>query len=97
MGTIDFQPALDHAARYVAELHETPTLLVVYATGAGAGLQQLLWAQPGASKTLLEAQFPYSREALIDLLGEEPAQYCSREAAIRMAVAAHARCRELAI
>ncbi len=98
MGTINFGPALELAARYVAELHEEdPTLIVIYATGAGAGLQQLFWAQPGASRTLLDAQFPYSREALVDLIGTEPEQYCSQDTAIRMAVAAEARCRELAI
>ncbi|MDO8622198.1 MAG: hypothetical protein Q7R80_03115, partial [bacterium] len=97
MGTLDFRPALEQAERSVAELHASPHRLVVYATGAGAGVQSLLWEQPGASATLLDAQFPYSRDALMDLLGAEPQQYCSQETAIRMAIAAHARCRELAI
>jgi len=97
MGTINFGPTLEQAARAVAGLHERPDCVVVYATGAGAGIQTLLWEQPGASATLLDAQFPYARDALVDLLGEEPQQYCSQETAIRMAVAARARCRELAI
>ncbi|MBI4142739.1 hypothetical protein HY480_02605 [Candidatus Uhrbacteria bacterium] len=81
----------------IAELHGHPVMVVVTCTGAGAGLQNLLWRPPGASATILEARFPYATHALVDVVGFEPEQFCSRETAIALAVASYARARELAI
>lgn len=81
----------------IAQLHQLPPLVVTYVTGGGAGIQNLLVRVPGASQTLLDARFPYGREAIADLIGDAPQQFCSNDVAIRLAVAAHARARELAI
>src|SRR6185369_2016869 len=61
----------------------------VIATGAGAGLQQLLWEVPGSSAYLSGATFPYSEEEQAELLGFMPEHFCSEEAAIDLASAAY--------
>ena len=72
-----------------------PPQLVVYATGGAAHLAPLLLATPGASKAVLEIQYPYSRDSLIDILGSEPTSYASQEVACSMASAAFDRARQL--
>lgn len=61
----------------------------VITTGAGAGLQQLLWEVPGSSAYLSGASFPYSEEEQAELLGFMPEHFCSEEAAIDLASAAY--------
>jgi len=61
----------------------------VIATGAGAGLQQLLWEVPGSSAYLSGASFPYSQEEQDEMLGFMPEHFCSEEAAIDLASAAY--------
>lgn len=81
----------------VRKLHESPWKAVIACTGAGAGLQQLLWGVPGASATVLDAVMPYDRFALADFIGHEPEKYCSRDTALWMAAAAYRRAYELGI
>ncbi len=81
----------------IAALHASPWKVVIACTGAGAGVQQLLWAEPGASATLMEAIFPYHRLALADLIGHEPEKYVSTDTALWIATAAHRRAAELVI
>lgn len=69
----------------VATLHQSPTLVYLVCTGAGAGCQNLLSRVPGASKTILECLFPYSNAALATFLGETPSRFASQETAILMA------------
>lgn len=45
----------------------------------------VLLTHPGASRFVLEAQVPYSPEAMFDYLGEKLDQFCSAEAAAIMA------------
>jgi hypothetical protein len=71
-------------------------MAVIYATGAGAGIQHMLWEMPGASRTILDAAFPYHQQALEDLLGRKPEKSCSQDTAILMAGAAYARAMEIA-
>lgn len=80
----------------VEALHRRPEMAVVYATGAGAGLQYMLWETPGSSRTILEAAFPYHPQALEDILGRQPERSCCRDTAILMAGAAYARAMEIA-
>lgn len=61
------------------------------ATGAGAGLQKLLWDVPGISKVLVGAEFPYAPEATDRFLGFKPASYCSQETAVHLALEAYFR------
>ena len=82
------EPALRVALEAV---HASPVRAVMHVTGGAA--QSLGWvmAVPGASRTLLEARVPYAREAMVDLLGKEPAQYVDARCARRLARAAYAR------
>ena len=50
-----------------------------------------LLATPGASRVVMDVQFPYSRKSLIELLGTEPSQYCSMDVARDLATAAFER------
>ncbi len=80
----------------VAALHAGSTRVYLAGAGAGAGLQGLLTRVPGASATLIESVFPYSKAALTSFLGAEPKKFASRETAIKMARVAYARGCELA-
>ena len=57
-------------------------------TGGGSRVASDLLTVPGASSTLLDVAIPYSTAALTDYLGQVPAQFCSRETALRMATVA---------
>ncbi len=48
----------------VRALHESPSQLVIAATGVGAGIQNILWSVPGSSATILDAILPYDHLAL---------------------------------
>jgi nicotinamide mononucleotide (NMN) deamidase PncC len=52
--------------------------------GGGSGALHTLLAHPGASRFILEAQIPYSSEALADYLGQPPHSACSAPAVIAM-------------
>lgn len=60
-------------------------------TGAGAGVQDLLWSVPGASVFLAGASFPYSRHESVRFIGYEPEQAVSAETALGIAVASYMR------
>lgn len=74
-----------------ARLLTKESRIYVVATGAGAGLQKLLWDVPGISKVLVGAEFPYAQEALDRFLGYTPEKYCSEETAVAMAMEAYCR------
>ena len=57
-------------------------------TGGGSGAIHALLSHPGASRFLIEAQIPYSPEALSVYLGEAPSQFCSEETARQLAARA---------
>lgn len=60
-------------------------------TGGGSGVIPRLLTRPGASRTVLEAQVPYGRRALTELLGAEPASRCSAETSRELAQAVYQR------
>jgi nicotinic acid mononucleotide adenylyltransferase len=68
-----------------------PYRLTLIASGAGAGIQSVLWNRAGTSNFLTGAHFPYDRRATMDLLGFEPGKSVSRKTAIQMAVEAYIR------
>lgn len=70
---------------------ENPIRLYVVCTGAGAGLQDLLWSIPGSSKFLIGASFPYASEATEEFLGYKPESAVSEETAIALAMEAYKR------
>lgn len=55
-------------------------------TGAGAGLQNLLWEVPGISSVFVGASFPYERESAQDFLHFDPGTYCSPTMAVALAM-----------
>lgn len=63
--------------------------LHVITTGAGSGLQQLLWSVPGSSAYLSGSSFPYAQAEHDELLGFTPEKYCSAEDAVDLASAAY--------
>ncbi len=76
----------------VGALHDLgPLAIHLCATGAGAGLQKMLWAPPGASAILSGAEFPYGGHAVSQFLGFNPERYCCRETAVDLAVEAYRR------
>jgi len=76
-------------------LHGSDWQGVFYVTGGGSGFLAELLQQPGASRTVLEAQVPYAAAALEDLLGRVPEQACSAATARALAMAAFQRARRL--
>ena len=82
-------------ARLAAAIHATPRRGVVAVTGGGANLLGALLATPGASATVLEAQVPYSEQALREFLGAPPAQACSEATARALAMRSFLRARSL--
>ncbi len=79
----------------IAKLHEHAMQVCIVSTGAGAGVQNLISQVPGASATLLECIFPYSKQALIDFLGFEPEKFCNEKTALQMAERAWKRAVEI--
>ena len=79
----------------VSRLHASPPLAVVAVSGAGGQALHWLLAVAGASRTLLEAQIPYSKRSLSRYLGSEPVQAASAATALEMARAAFVRALQL--
>ena len=70
-------------------------MAVVVVAGGGARALDWLLSVPGASRTVLEAQVPYSSAALAGFLGYGPEQVVSLETANDMARTAYQRARQL--
>lgn len=79
----------------LAQLHASPTRLVIAVTGGGSRAISELLEVPGASATVLEAVVPYASGALARFLGGRPEQFCSDQTARAMAMAAWQRARTL--
>jgi hypothetical protein len=62
------------AADLIQSIHHSATRTVLVATGAGSQALADLLAVGGASRTLVEGLIPYSMAALVDFLGQPPAQ-----------------------
>ena len=77
-------------------VHGTPTLICLAVAGAGVRALAWLFEQPGASRTILDAQAPYSMRALEEYAGAAAKQHVSAVEARRMAEAALERARRLA-
>lgn len=73
------------------KLLNTVHRIYVVSTGAGAGLQKILWDVPGISKVLIGAEFPYAHEAIERFLGFKPDFYCSAKTSMAMAMEAYCR------
>ena len=79
----------------IDQIHDSPLMVVIAVSGGGVASISDLLLVPGASRTVLEAQVPYSFSALSDLLGYAPEQAVSLEVAERMALACQRRAEQL--
>ena len=77
------------------KLHSVPGRGCVVVTGAGIRAISDLFAQPGTSRTILEAQVPYARKALDEFVGVRAEQHVSAEEALLIAESALKRARHL--
>ena len=80
----------------VRRIHQTPHRACLVITGVGSQALAWLFGTPGASRTVLDAQVPYSTAALDEYVGGPARQHVSAAEATRMAVAALSRARKLA-
>jgi hypothetical protein len=78
----------------VEQIHDSPTRIVLAATGGGSRAIADLLEVPGASRTLLEAVVPYSPPAMAAWLGTLPDGLCSAATGRAMAMAAFYRARQ---
>ncbi len=71
--------------------------LYIAATGAGAGLQDIIWANSGISKILIGSVFPYSQPDFNRFIGTElKGSYVSLEGALALANAGYCYAQEIA-
>ncbi len=77
--------------RQIAAIHQTSCSCVLALTGGGATAASQLLAVPGASRTILEVQIPYSEEAFCQFLAKRPDGFCSASTSVDMAEAAWSR------
>jgi len=75
----------------IEQIHDSPTRIVLAATGGGSRAIADLLEVPGGSRTLLEAIVPYSASSIIAWLGGLPDEFCSAATARAMAMVAFQR------
>jgi hypothetical protein len=80
----------------IKQIHDSAHKLVFEFTGAGSLALFQLHSVAGSSRTILEATDRYAATALVDLLGQAPEQFVSRETATAMAAQAYRRAMRLA-
>ena len=79
----------------ISALHASGRKAALAITGGGSGAIGELLRVPGGSRLLIEAQVPYDSLALAMFLGFAPAQACSSDTAIALALSARARAASL--
>ncbi|MBM84411.1 MAG: hypothetical protein CMM47_00115 [Rhodospirillaceae bacterium] len=75
----------------ISAIHTSGCKVGIAITGGGTGAVGNLLGIPGGSQLLIEAQVPYSEQALSDFLGFRPSQACNIDVAITMAQRARSR------
>jgi hypothetical protein len=80
----------------IKQIHDSAHKLVFEFTGAGSLALFQLHSVAGSSRTILEATDRYSAPSLVELLGQVPEQFVSRETATAMAAQAYRRAMRLA-
>jgi nicotinic acid mononucleotide adenylyltransferase len=82
---------IDEMTALAARLRGSDARVFVTATGAGAGIQDVLWRVPGCSSFLVGAAFPYDWQQIVGVLGFHPARFASEETAIDLAHTSYLR------
>lgn len=75
----------------IHSLHQTSCGCVLAVTGGGATAASWLLCVPGASRTILEVQVPYSEESFCQFLGKRPDGFCNAATSVAMAELAWSR------
>ncbi|HVU88807.1 MAG TPA: hypothetical protein VHD36_15905 [Pirellulales bacterium] len=81
---------------FVARIHASGMRLVMAVTGGGSQAISTLLGVPGASRSVLAAEVPYSSAALAEWLRSRPENFCSEHTARLMAMAAYEQAVRLA-
>lgn len=79
----------------IRAIHDADVRACLVVTGGGVSAVGALFAVPGASRTVIDAQIPYARAALDAYLGAAAVSHVSGDEARAMSVAAHARAMRL--
>ncbi len=79
----------------IAAIHDSPIKACLVITGAGTSAISALFAVSGASRTVIDAQVPYSRLALDEYVSVTAEQHVSKTEAALMATRAYQRAVEL--
>ena len=86
----------DRVRAVVERIHAAPVRVCLVVAGAGARAVAWLLGVPGASRTVLDAQVPYSMAALDEYAGFRAEQHVSVEEAFALADSAYGRACRLA-
>ena len=89
-------PSKIEPVELVRLVHSSPTRVCAVVTGGGVLSLAWLFGEPGASRTFLDAQVPYSMRALDEYVGVDAEQHVSPLEADRMAARALTRGHHLA-
>jgi nicotinamide mononucleotide (NMN) deamidase PncC len=87
---------LEQTSALARQVHGADGKICLVVSGAGSQAVAALFAEPGASRTMLDAQVPYSSSAMSEYSGHVAQQHVSAEEAARLAEAALRRARKLA-
>ena len=79
----------------VQQIHDTPVKACLVITGAGTSAISTLFSVAGASRTVIDAQIPYSKAALTSYVGLQAEQHVSSDEAKAMAETAYDRAVQL--
>ena len=89
-------PTREEVSALVRAIHVTSHKCCLAVSGVGTQAIAWLFAEPGTSRTVLDAQVPYVRAALDEYVGARADQHVSAEEALKMAHAALKRAQKLA-
>ena len=81
----------DDQFRLIKQIHDADARSCLVITGAGTSAVSALFSVAGASRTVIDAQVPYSRAALNAYVGAKAEQHVSQDEAKIMAIKAYER------
>ena len=81
----------DDQFRLIKQIHDADAKSCLVLTGAGTSAISALFSVAGASRTVIDAQVPYSRIALDTYVGTQAEQHVSQDEAKIMAIRAYER------
>ena len=80
---------------YIQTLHQSSTQVAVTLSGGGALILGDLLTIPGGSRTLIEANVPYSFESVSNYIGRVPDQFCCSRTARNLAMTGFYRAQKI--